>query len=117
MEADFSFPEIIAAYNDGIILLFCSVCHVSHAVSTGTHPYFVYQESVLALSDDDGEEFYASMLDIIRHFECKYPHAVMSKTSLPRYVSLLSNSTRHYKPDRLPLEILERVLLLCAHKE
>ncbi|PBK59901.1 hypothetical protein ARMSODRAFT_1070889 [Armillaria solidipes] len=99
VEADFSFPDIIDAYNDG------------------SHPYFRYQASVLALSDADGEKFYASMLGIICHFECKYPQAVMSETSLPRYGSLLSAGVLHHDPDPLPLEILERIMLLCAQKE
>ncbi len=85
-------------------------------MNQGSHPYFKYQASVLALSESHSDMFYVAMLDIIRRFKCKYPHAVMSKLSLPRY-ALLSGGKRPHEPSMLPLELLERVFLVCGSKE
>ncbi|PBK93832.1 hypothetical protein ARMGADRAFT_1029709 [Armillaria gallica] len=85
---------------------------------SGSHPYFKYQASVLALSTKDGgERFYAAMLNNIPRFEWMYPHAVLSKTSFPRHGSLMVRGTRRYEPSKLLPELLECVFLVYELKE
>ncbi|KAK0449814.1 uncharacterized protein EV420DRAFT_1646814 [Desarmillaria tabescens] len=116
VEAAFPFADIIESYNDWYVPTAVSPTLSEHLLK-GTHPYLKYQESVLSLCDEDGEQFYGAMLDIIRHFECMYPHAVASAISLPSSVSLTVPGTRSHIPGVLPLEILERILALCGKAE
>ncbi|KAK0493392.1 hypothetical protein EDD18DRAFT_1108174 [Armillaria luteobubalina] len=56
--------------------------------TAGIHPYFEFQAMVLLLPQDKGMRFYGSMLDIMQHFESKYPCAVLTRTTLPGAWSL-----------------------------
>ncbi len=100
-----------------VYLLFpCSVV-VSDIVSAGTHPYFVYQESVLSLSAKDGELFYEAMLDIVRCFEHTYPHAVMSTVSIPSRTSHIPKDCLPRMPSVLPPELLEHIFSISDATE
>ncbi|SJL05832.1 uncharacterized protein ARMOST_09168 [Armillaria ostoyae] len=99
VEDDLSFPELIASYNDG------------------SHPYFVYQDSVLSLSTSDGELFYDSMVDIVRRFECMYPHAVMTKISIPRRANRIATNRLPRTLSLLPPELLEHIFSVSGLSE
>ncbi|KAK0491717.1 hypothetical protein EDD18DRAFT_1358490 [Armillaria luteobubalina] len=95
-ESDLSFPALIESY------------------TTGTHPYFQLQASILSLSADNGERFYGCMLDIIKSFEDKYPRALLSPASLPSAGSLPSPPMLSHVRNGLPFEVLERIFTACA---
>ncbi|KAK0477502.1 hypothetical protein EDD18DRAFT_1365407 [Armillaria luteobubalina] len=95
-ESDLSFPALIESY------------------TTGTHPYFQLQASILSLSTDNGERFYGCMLDIIKSFEDKYPRALLSPASLPSAGSLPSPPMLSHVHNGLPFEVLERIFTACA---
>ncbi|KAK0472916.1 hypothetical protein EDD18DRAFT_1117933 [Armillaria luteobubalina] len=96
VEADLSFTDIIETYNNG------------------THPYFKYLSSILALSDADGDSFCGAMMRILQRFENKYPQAVVSNIALPSASMPESTGERSTLRGRLPQELLERIMSFCS---
>ncbi|KAK0468781.1 hypothetical protein IW261DRAFT_1573386 [Armillaria novae-zelandiae] len=95
-ETDLSFPTLIESY------------------TTGTHPYFQLQASILSLSTVNGECFYGCMMDIIKSFKEKYPCALLSHASLPSAGSLSSSPSLSHIHNGLPFEVLERIFRMCC---
>ncbi|KAK0495508.1 hypothetical protein EDD18DRAFT_1106140 [Armillaria luteobubalina] len=96
VEADLSFTDIIETYNNG------------------THPYFKYLSSILALSDADGDSFCGAMMRILQRFENKYPQVVVSNIALPSASMPESTGERSTLWGRLPQELLERIMSFCS---
>ncbi|KAK0220724.1 hypothetical protein IW262DRAFT_1462087 [Armillaria fumosa] len=83
--------------------------------TAGMHPYFEMQSSILNLPSAKGEHFYGCLLDIIRAFEYRYLHALLSPTPLPITVSLHSPPTLFHAHNSLPFEVLERIFTPTAY--
>ncbi|KAK0480898.1 hypothetical protein IW261DRAFT_1563609 [Armillaria novae-zelandiae] len=95
-KTDLSFPALIESY------------------TTGMHPYFQLQASILLLSAVNGERFYGCMMDIIKSFEEKYPCALLLHASLPSAGSLSSSPSLSHICNGLPFEVLERIFRMCC---
>ncbi|KAK0494089.1 hypothetical protein EDD18DRAFT_1107586 [Armillaria luteobubalina] len=96
VEADLSFTDIIETYNNG------------------THPYFKYLSSILALSDADRDSFCGAMMCILQRFENKYPQAVVSNIALPSVSMPESTGECSTLWGCLPQELLERIMSFCS---
>ncbi len=110
-----SLTEIIAGYTDGMHCIF--LLGICSYVLLGTHPYFKYQASVLALVRTGGERFYASLFDLMRQFEEMYPSAIVTYYDPPPSTSFFVRSRTERIPCRLPLELLDLACMYLATKD
>ncbi|KAK0216368.1 hypothetical protein IW262DRAFT_1299593 [Armillaria fumosa] len=114
-----SFPVIdcMVTMDDAIALLHvikqyeagCTVTELVDSYTSGNHPYFQYQTSMIDLVSNVGHVFYSSMLQCLLEYERSHPGIVKSDSFPPSPISVFVRNPTAVLPSRLPHELLEHI--------
>ncbi|KAK0224279.1 hypothetical protein IW262DRAFT_1295911 [Armillaria fumosa] len=96
--------RIIKQYEAG-----CTITELVDSYTSGDHPYFQYQTSMIDLVSNVGHVFYSSMLQCLLEYECSHPSIVKSDSFPPSPISMFVHNPTAVLPSHLPHELLKHM--------
>ncbi|KAK0500121.1 hypothetical protein EDD18DRAFT_1348938 [Armillaria luteobubalina] len=95
----------------------CTVTELVNSYTSGDHPYFQYQTSMISLVAKDGHVFYSSMLQCLLEYERTHPGIVKSNSFPPSPISVIVRHPSAIQLSHFPHELLEHMFRFMAKSQ
>ncbi|KAK0491750.1 hypothetical protein EDD18DRAFT_1109499 [Armillaria luteobubalina] len=95
----------------------CTVTKLVNSYTSGDHPYFQYQTSMISLVAKDGHVFYSSMLQCLLEYERTHPGIIKSDSFPPSPVSVIIHHPSAVQLSHFPHELLGHMFRFMAKSQ